>query len=146
LALSGLILRRESRDSKPTSSSNDAGAEGLEQGNTEASPAVRHLRRGMILDYGNLSYNTRLDKATGRPQLTTQVRLFRDGKEVFAGKEQPLDASRQVELKRLTTGGAIQLGADMTPGEYVLQVTVTDQLADPKHRTATQWMDFEIVK
>ena len=34
----------------------------------------------------------------------------------------------------------------MTPGEYVLQIIVTDALAKEKHRTATQWMDFEIVK
>ena len=32
------------------------------------------------------------------------------------------------------------------PGEYVLQVIVTDQLAPEKRRTATQWIDFEIVK
>ena len=41
---------------------------------------------------------------------------------------------------------AVTLGADMAPGEYVLEVTVNDLLADEKHRTATQWMDFEIVK
>ncbi len=27
-----------------------------------------------------------------------------------------------------------------------LQVIVTDTLASEKHRTATQWMDFEVVK
>jgi len=32
------------------------------------------------------------------------------------------------------------------PGDYVLQVIVKDMLADEKHRTVTQWMDFEIVK
>lgn len=29
-------------------------------------------------------------------------------------------------------------------GDYVLQVTVTDNLAKGKYRTATQSMDFEI--
>jgi hypothetical protein len=38
------------------------------------------------------------------------------------------------------------LGADLIPGEYVLQITATDPLADEKHRVATQWIDFEIVK
>ena len=46
----------------------------------------------------------------------------------------------------MTAGGSIQLGTDLLPGEYVLQVIVRDLLADEKHRTATQWMDFEIVK
>ena len=53
---------------------------------------------------------------------------------------------QQAYLKRLPVGGAIQLGSDMAPGEYVLQVVVTDMLADEKHRVATQSMDFQIVK
>ena len=32
----------------------------------------------------------------------------------------------------------------MTPGEYVLQVIVTDKLAKSKFKTVTQSMDFEI--
>ena len=35
--------------------------------------------------------------------------------------------------------------ADLPPGEYVLQIIVTDALADERHRTATQWIDFELV-
>jgi len=42
--------------------------------------------------------------------------------------------------------GGILLGADLTPGEYVLQMVVTDQLANKKHRLATQAMDFQIVR
>jgi hypothetical protein len=34
----------------------------------------------------------------------------------------------------------------MSPGDYILQVIVTDPLAKEKYRTATQWIDFEIVK
>jgi hypothetical protein len=40
--------------------------------------------------------------------------------------------------------GRVALGANMPPGEYVLQVTVTDKLAKSKFNTATQSMDFEI--
>jgi hypothetical protein len=43
-------------------------------------------------------------------------------------------------------GGGLQLGTDMAVGEYVLQITVTDRLASEKHKTTTQWLDFEIVK
>jgi hypothetical protein len=38
----------------------------------------------------------------------------------------------------------MSLGRDMTPGEYVLQVSVTDKLAKSRFNTATQSMDFEI--
>jgi hypothetical protein len=43
-------------------------------------------------------------------------------------------------------GGAIQLGTSLTPGEYVLQIVVSDLLGKEKNRIATQWMDFEIVQ
>jgi hypothetical protein len=120
--------------------------EGVDQGNPEASPAVRHFSRGMLMDYGFIIYNARLDKATNKPQLIGQVRLFRDGKLVFTGKEIPLSSTEQTDWKRVTAGGSIQLGTDLVPGEYVLQVIVKDLLADEKHRTVTQWMDFEIIK
>lgn len=120
--------------------------EGIDQGNPEASPAVRHFSRGMLMDYAFIVYNVRLDETTNKPQLIAQVRLFRDGKLVFAGKENPLTSTGLLDLKRVVNAGTIQLGNDLLPGEYVLQVVVKDMLADEKHRTATQWMDFEIVK
>jgi hypothetical protein len=30
------------------------------------------------------------------------------------------------------------------PGDYVLQVIVTDKLADEKSNTAAQWIDFSV--
>jgi hypothetical protein len=120
--------------------------EGVEQGNPEASPAVRHFSRGMLMEYLFIIYNARPDKTTSKPQLIEQVRLFRDGKPVFTGKENTLNFPDVVDQKRLITSGGIQLGTDLIPGEYVLQVIVKDLLADEKHRTVTQWMDFEIIK
>ncbi|MDT4899023.1 MAG: hypothetical protein QOH25_4100 [Acidobacteriota bacterium] len=113
---------------------------------TQAGPAVRRFRRGMIMQYAYVIYNAVADKATGRPQLQTQMRVFRDGKEVFTGQVQQLDTSGQADLKRIMTGGALQLGSNMTPGEYILQIIITDPLAKEKYRTTTQWMDFEMVK
>ena len=119
--------------------------EGLDKGAAEASPAVRHFRHGMMLTYGVSVYNAKLDKADNLPKLTTQVQLFRDGKPIFTGKENPLQVKDVADWKRIMAGGAIQLGTDLPAGDYVLQITVTDALADQKHRTATQWMDFSIV-
>ena len=48
-------------------------------------------------------------------------------------------------MKRLIANGGIQLGSKMPPGEYVLQVVVTDY-AKEKPRITSQWLDFEIVK
>lgn len=123
-------------------------AEGAqEELDPQASAAVRRFRQGMIMNYGFVIYNAQLDKSTRQPQLTTQLRLFRDGKLVFTGKPQAVDLKTQADMGRLVAGGALRLGAELVPGEYVLQVVVTDFLAkDDKRRTATQWIDFEIVK
>jgi hypothetical protein len=48
-------------------------------------------------------------------------------------------------MSRLSAASAIKLGADMTPGEYVLQVIVTDLLAGDKYGVASAWVDFKIV-
>ena len=108
--------------------------------------ATRQLKRGQQLQYSVIVYNARLDKTTTKPQLTTQVRLFRDGEPVFTGRELTLSEPNQPDPKRITVLGALRLGSDLIPGEYVLQITATDPLADEKHRAATQWIDFEIVK
>jgi VWFA-related protein len=122
-------------------------AEGEEdQTDPEASPAVRHFRQGLVMQFGYVIYNAQLDKATGQPRLQTQLRLYRDGKLIFKGKELPFSLNNPPDLKRLNVSGAIHLGADMASGEYVFQVVVTDLLSDQKHRIATQWIDFEVVK
>jgi hypothetical protein len=74
------------------------------------------------------------------------MRILRDGQPVFTGKTLPLDASRQSDMKRLVMAGRLRVGPDMTPGDYVLQVVVTDQLAPKGRQTATQWIDFEIAR
>jgi VWFA-related protein len=146
LTLSGLVVASASIVSsarKPDAVASGGGT--AEAEDPEVGPAARNFRRGMQLDYGFIIYNARLDSGTLRPQLTTQARLFRDGKEVFAGLVQPFDPSQQADLERLKVGGRLQLGSQLAPGEYVLQVVVTDALADKQHRMATQWIDFEIL-
>ena len=115
-------------------------------GEPQAGPAVRLFRRGALLDYFYYIYNAKLDRATGRPQLQTQLRLFRDGQAVYTGTPAPLDVSQQTDMKHLMGGARLQLGTNLQPGEYLMQVIVTDMLAGEKHGVATQWIDFEIVR
>jgi VWFA-related protein len=120
--------------------------DGVGEDDPQGSIAVRQYQTGMALLYGFVIYNAKIDKATGKPSLKTQVRMFRNGELIFTGDEIPFDVGGQTDLTRLGVSGGIQLGTAMTPGEYVLQVIVTDLLASEKKRIATQWMDFEIVK
>jgi VWFA-related protein len=160
LALSGIVLRAEQPGEREAFNANPSAAaapaqptdpaapeqNAADQQNPEASPAVRHFKRGMLMDYLFIIYNARVDKATNKSQLVSQMRLFRDGQPVFTGKETALSFTGVVDPKRVASGGALQLGTDLAPGEYVLQIIVKDMLADEKHRTVSQWMDFEIVK
>ncbi len=144
LALSGLVVRGET-NAKSARAASANQSEGQEEGDAETSAAVRHFKAGNLMTYGFFVYNAKLD-ATSQPQLTVQVRLFRDGTEVFSGKESKFNSGQQTDMQRLTASGGIQLGTDMTPGDYVIQIVVTDLLADQKHRVATQWMDFQVTK
>lgn len=139
-ALSGVVL--SGTTAPPAASANPAptAAESAQSG-----AAVRRLRQGMILNYGYTVFNATPDGASARPQVQTQMRLYRDGKEVFTGRVLPLDAGQQADMKRLGAGGRLRIGPDLVPGQYVLQVVATDTLAKEKNRAATQWIDFEIV-
>jgi hypothetical protein len=48
------------------------------------------------------------------------------------------------DSRRLVMSGELTLGADMVPGDYALEVTVTDKLAPQQHSVESQWIDFEI--
>jgi hypothetical protein len=112
----------------------------------QANPVVRVFRRGTWLAYGFMIFNSQVERATRRAQLEVHVRLFREGQLEFTGPVRPVDPARVLDPKRIATGGRLQLGTDMEPGDYVLQVVVTDKIAKEKHRTATQWIDFQIVQ
>jgi len=112
----------------------------------QGSPAVRRFRRNSAVDYGFNIYNARLDRADGRPRLQTQMILFREGKPVFKGQVQPFDGRPQNVEGDLGAGGQLRFGNDLPPGEYALQMIVTDLLAKEKQRVAVQWIDFEVVE
>lgn len=148
LTLSGLVVKGVPLEALQSTAG--AGAEGaddtIDESEPNASAAVRQFKTGMVLVYGIGIYSAEVDKTTGKPQLQTQMKLFRDGQEVFVGKQTMLDTSNQLDMKRLPASGAVQLGSQMEPGEYVLQLIVKDLLRKDKASVATQWIDFEILK
>ena len=148
LTLSGLYVAGNRSQQSTNASHNVASASGadaakeLAELDSQAGPAVRRFRRGMVIDYGCEVYNTRIDNATGRAQLTMQVRLFRDNQQVFASSN--LNVAGQPAAKRVVAMGHLQLGQNLTPGDYILQVIVTDVSGKNKQRVASQWIPFEI--
>ncbi|MDX6709952.1 MAG: hypothetical protein QOH96_968 [Blastocatellia bacterium] len=114
--------------------------------NQTTGPAVRKFKPGMIMAFVYFIYNARLDKATNRPELYSQVRIFKDGQPFFTGNLNPVPASNENDPKHIAAGTRIQLPDGMLPGDYVLQIVATDKIAGEKNRTATTWIDFEVVR
>jgi VWFA-related protein len=111
-----------------------------------ASMSVRKFKPGMQLNYALYVYNASLDKKSKRPQLETRIRLYRAGREIYAGEMHPYEPGKIAEKRPLLASGNLQLVDSMPPGEYLLQYTVTDKLAREEYGTASQWMDFTIVE
>jgi hypothetical protein len=153
LTLSGVILEnmtpaqweRRTGDSTKATPDSQNGKIADETTDPMNDTSLRRFKRGTILRYGYEIYNARLDAAR-KPNLTTQLRVIRDGELVLDGKQTPLDLLGQTNLQSIKTVGAISLATQMKPGEYVLQIIVTDNLAKEKRKITTQFVQFEIVE
>ena len=155
LALSGVVIHGagvlRDRTNTQTSSSATAPNSASEQANAadeeiSNGPGVRRFHQGSTLVFAYAIYNALIDQVTHQPQLTAQTRIFRDGKQIYNTNPAPLDVAGQKDPQRLATGAQLQLGTELSPGQYVLQIIVEDSLAKERTRTATQWIDFEVVK
>lgn len=127
LGVSGIVLGNE-------------GASTPQAAGTMANPGLRRFERNARLYFAYMLYN-----ASPGQNLVSEARLFRDGKIVFTGPETALDTTQQNEPGRMFAQGAVQLGTDLEPGSYYLQIVVTDKSVK-KPVPVVQWADFEIVK
>ncbi len=107
--------------------------------------ALRRVNAGSTLRYRFVVYNAKLDQSK-HPNLKTRIRVFHDSKLILDGKEKSLNLRSQSNMKYLQSIGAIDIGNQLPPGDYVLQVIVTDGLAKAKQQIATQFVQFEVVE
>jgi hypothetical protein len=105
--------------------------------------SLRRFSRGTVLQYAFEIYG--IDLRSGKPaNLSRRIRIFRDGKLVLDGKEQPI-SPKPGPNGRMTDTAAISIGNEMEPGDYILQVIVSNNLQSEKKKYATQFVQFEIV-
>jgi len=104
--------------------------------------AIRKFRPGSILVYSYRIYNAALEKTSRQPNLSIQVRLYKDGKVITDYPEQVIQLEPQTDLSRLSDYGYMRLAPGMLPGDYALQLVIRD-LNDK--RTTSEWIDFEVV-
>lgn len=151
LTISGIVLANMTEKQwKMFASGTPAAAEDpqkteKDQPNPMNDTSLRRFKRGTILRYGFEIYNARLDAAK-KTNLTSQVRVFRDGKLLLDGKANPIDVTGQTDLERVKFSGAVNLTNAMQPGDYILQIIVTDNLAKEKRKISTQYIQFEVTE
>jgi VWFA-related protein len=145
LELSGLILASMGTESDKQSAKPPAnpptGQE--DRDDIQPTPNVRRFSRDSAIDYGAVVYNGTPDPKTGKPQLIMQLEIYRDGKVLHHLGPRQLDPGPAANPKRLDCGGRIKL-TSFPPGDYVMRMVVTDQLATKKYSRAEQWMDFSV--
>jgi hypothetical protein len=147
LAVSGIFLQRapqEMVNPKMVQPSSD-GKEGNVEAWSEGGPATRRYRPGQGILYAYAVINPKLKGPAKDFQVGSQLRVFRNGKLLYTGKYNHRLSKNQTDATRLVGGGMISLGSILRPGEYLVQVVVTDENAGPKKPPVAQWVDFEVV-
>ena len=122
---------------------------GIAVNDIESNPLIdtslRQFKRGTVLNYGFTIFNTKA--AAGAPaNLTSQIKLFLDGKPIFEGNPQSVPTAGQANPKAINYAASLSFGTTMASGEYVLQIIIIDNLAKEKRKTVSQFVQFEIVE
>ena len=79
----------------------------------------------------------------GGAPLTMRAGLYRDGAEVYEGPEIPVATGAPGAIPAFATT-AIQIPADLPPGDYLMRVEVEDRVPPPHHGKAWQWARLAI--
>lgn len=142
LTTSGIVI--ESRSAEEWAKLFDPNAVSLAS-TAQTDTALRRVQLGTLLRYGIEVYNAKLD-GMKKPALQTKIRIFRDGKLVLDGQAIPADLAGQTDMQRIQVAGAIDLGEKILPGDYILQIVVTDTLAKQNQQVTSQHIQFEVVR
>jgi hypothetical protein len=103
-------------------------------------PARRIYHPGDDIHYGVLIYNARQDRRSRSTNLDVAMRILSGERVVHEAKPQPLVPKPGADISTMAAQGAFKVS---TPGEYTLELTVTDHVDKPA--SSTQWVDFTLV-
>ena len=127
MAVSGIILAENGADQSITNA------------------GTKRFAPNAELYFAYMLYNAANESGKLR-NLVMDVKLFRDEKNVHSGPSTPIAAS-DPDQSQVAVNGVLRLTPELEPGNYYLQITVTDKDAPAKKvAPVIQWVDFEIVK
>jgi VWFA-related protein len=99
----------------------------------------RRFKAGSHLNFLTLVYNA-APGASGAPDLEAQIKIARNGQAVVNSPARKIGTPQGTDLARIPYGADIGLST-LSPGRYVLQVTINDRAAKT---SATQQTTFDI--
>lgn len=142
-SMSGLVTTDITKEGKPLLPKTRAASAAFAPVFVNSIPAIRQYQAGTALAYIYNIYNAKFDAATKQPKLIKQVRLYKDGKLLADTGEKPLELQPQADASRISDYAFLRLNQNMEAGEYILQIIIRDATAN---KTASQWIDFEVIK
>ena len=144
LALSGIALSSYDPRAIEKSAADESGKTGEVGSDVLTKASARRFRASEVMQFAYSIYNASIDRTTSQPRLTTRVKLFRDGKQVYASADIPFEPGGQPNKQGMLAQDSLRL-AGLEAGDYVLQVSVVDISGRTKNNTATNWIDFEVI-
>ena len=98
------------------------------------------FHRGSGLRFIVYVYNAAMSPTDSKPDAALQVQILRDGQPVITTPSKRISTEGLQQVNQIPYGADVSLEG-LTPGRYVLQVTVVDRVSKS---SATQRMRFEI--
>lgn len=140
LAVSGILMKQQEATPGALRATESAESVALDpQGNE----AIRIFKPGQRVHWDFQIFNARKGPSQ-KPDVTVETRIFREGSEVMHSEPVPVSFPDDLPPNRLAASGRMVLGPKFLPGDYALQVIVTDNLAKRKNAVAFQSIDFEV--
>ena len=142
VTLSGIVLQNFTQEQWK-----DVQNAGLSQKSRDSlfDNSLRRFKQGTVLKYGGEIY---LGKGNLKQALSlqTQIKIFRDGNIIMDSKTDLITPEQSEKSDVLNFIGALNLVDGLQPGEYILQIVVTDSSSKEKDKSVAQTVSFEIIK
>lgn len=110
------------------------------------SPALRTYAPGDVFQTLSIIYNAD-EKAVSSSGIETQSVLYKDGREYMRGEPKPVNPEGAANPEDIPVSQMLSLGTDLTLGDYVLQLLVTDKKnGNKKEGVASQTIGFTVAE
>jgi hypothetical protein len=106
--------------------------------------AARIFRSGRTLQFSYFVFNPLADESK-QAHLEIITRLYVKGHAAFVGAPSQVPYANEPGTRRQITQ-RLKLSAEVVPGDYILEVTVSDKLAPPAApRSVSRFIDFQVL-